>query len=77
MCSFSVELYVKLIFCGAIACCGAIAFRGAIAFAFHLLSPTAGEARKPTIICWKLRHTQCSRHWNDRYWERLTDSIDL
>jgi hypothetical protein len=48
-------LYVKLIFCGAIACCGTIAFLGVIAFrdarafAMRLLSPTAGEARKPTI----------------------------
>jgi hypothetical protein len=37
-----IELHIKLLFCDAF-------FRDALAFAMHLLSPTAGEARKPTI----------------------------
>jgi hypothetical protein len=40
--SFGAELYRKLIF-------GDAMRRSSLAFAFHLLSPTAREAGKPTI----------------------------
>ena len=51
--SFGAELYRKLIF-------GDAMRRSSLAFAFHLLSPTAREAGKPTIT--QYRHIRTLSH---------------